>query len=380
MHTSHYVPSFDTIAYIQPQILSGVAKFLSFTRFSGSTDFADLVSPQMNNQKDYTYGMVFLVTIMVTILVLWASVLIVLKYHGDVSGCAAGNPFQTSSNSSSSTQNETFDTNSLDGSRHDAEEGVPLESSVQQSKNYKKAPIKAAKRRQRRTRIVFITFGVVLLVCTALLLVFSFSSFQRTMESSDEIMTTSQDIVDQIKATVVTVESAIEYANETLSRTALDIRSVCPNFLTEEDVGVDLVNLTIIMRREFQTLDEVGAVNMTEINRTLSTVQNGLNRLRDTVDTAEQKSWMFPLVLLIVFVIGTIMLVGAMLAWTNKSSSSFERKMAYGILPIAILLAAVCWLVALGCAIASLITSGKQRQYELNHAIFGFLISHISIP
>lgn len=368
-HLSHNVPSiFHTTTYMQPQILSGVSNFLSFTRFSGSTDFADLVSPQMNEQKNYTYGLVFLVTVMATILFLWASVLIVLKYHGDITGCAAGNPFETSSNSSTvrtsasnpSTQNETFDTSfSLDsGTRHDVENDGS-QSSMRQSKRSVKDPIKAAKRRQQRTRIVFVVFGVAVLVCTVLLLVFSFSSFQSTMESSDEIMTASQDIIDQLKSTVRTVDSAIEYANETLSQTSLDLRSVCPNYFTEEDIGVDLPNLTIIMRNEFETLETIGAVNMTEINRTLATVQGGLDRVRDTIDTADQKSWVFPLVLLIVFVIGTAMLVGAVLAWTGKSSSSFERKMAYGVLPIMILLAAVCWLVALGCAIASLITSGK---------------------
>lgn len=354
---------------IQPQILSGVANFLAFTRFSGSTDFADLVSPELNEQKDYTYGMVMLVTIMATILFLWASVLIVLKYHGDISGCAAGKPFQTSSNGSTvrssvshpSTQDETFDTSSLDD-HGDAEEGVPVDSSIQQSKGSKKDPTKAARRRQRRTRIVFLVFGMALLACVVLLLLFSFSSFQRTMESSDEIMTSSQDILDQLKATVMTVDSAIDYANATLSQTAMDIRSVCPNYLNltqQQDIGVDLVNLTIIMKNDFRTLEELGAVNMTEINRTLMTVQGGLDRVRGTIETADEKSWIFPLVLLIIFVTGTAMLVGAVLAWTGKSSSNFERKMAYGVLPIMILLASVCWLVALGCAIASLMTSGK---------------------
>ena len=353
--------------------MSGVANFLSFTRFSGSTDFADLVSPQLNEQKDYTYGLVFLVTIMVTILFLWLSVLIVLKYHGDISGCAAGNPFQTSSKGSTvrssvshpSTQNETFDTNSLDDPG-DTEEGIPVDSSIQPSKISKKDPMKVAQRRQRRTRIVFLVFGMALLACTVLLLVFSFSSFQTTMESSDEIMTSSQDIVDQLKATVMTVESAIEYANATLSQTSMDIRTICPNYLTlQQDIGIDLANLTIIMKNDFRTLEEIGAVNMTEINRTLATVQGGLDFIRSTIDTADQKSWIFPLVLLIIFVIGTAMLVGAVLAWTGKSSSSFEKKMAFGVLPIMILLASVCWLVALGCAIASIITSGKPMQCQI---------------
>lgn len=167
----------------------------------------------------------------------------------------------------------------------------------------------------------------------------------------------SQDIVNQVKSTVRTVESAIEYANETLSQTPLDLRDVCPNYVNADDLGVNLNELTVILREEFETLETVGAVNMTEINRTLATVQNGLDRAQAAIDTSDEKMWVFPLILLIIFITGTAMLVGAVLAWTGKSSSSFEKKMAYGVLPIVIIMAVVCWLLALGAAIASLVTS-----------------------
>jgi len=142
----------------------------------------------------------------------------------------------------------------------------------------------------------------------------------------------------------------------------MDIQEVCPNYTSAQDLGVDLDELTVILRDEFQTLETVGAVNMTQINRTLTLVQNGLDRFQATVNTADEKMWVFPLILLIVFVTATAMLVGAVLSWTGKSSSNFERKMAYGVLPILIIMAVVCWLLALGAAIASLVTSGK-RQY-----------------
>lgn len=158
-----------------------------------------------------------------------------------------------------------------------------------------------------------------------------------------------------------TVESAVDYANETLWNITMDIKEVCPNYTSAQDLGVDLDELTVILRDEFQTLETVGAVNMTQINRTLTLVQNGLDRFQATVNTADEKMWVFPLILLIVFVTATAMLVGAVLSWTGKSSSNFERKMAYGVLPILIIMAVVCWLLALGAAIASLVTSGKGQ-------------------
>jgi len=192
-------PEYDISSnFTAPRLLSGVAKFLSFTRFSGSTDFADLVSPNMNEQKNYTYGLVLLVTIMVTILFLWASVLIVLKYNGDVVGCAAGKPFQTvvtestvrTSVSHPSTQNETFDTSSLESRTRELENNAARSATAEPKVSAKDA-VKAAKKRQLWTRIVFAIFGVIVLACTVLLLMFSFSSFRKTVDSSEEIMLVS---------------------------------------------------------------------------------------------------------------------------------------------------------------------------------------------
>jgi hypothetical protein len=265
------------------------------------------------------------------------------------------------------------------------------QNSTREPKEFKKDPIKASRRRQQRTRIVFVSCGLAVLVCTSLLLVFSFSSFQKTVESSDQIMMVSashltqidssrqsyesqltslffakasQDIVDQVKSTVKTVESAVDYANETISNTQLNLQTVCPNYVTAEALGVNFDELAAILKEKFEMLETMGTVNMTQINRTLATVQNGLDRVRNATETTEQKMWVFPFVLLVVFITIIAMLVAAVLAWTGKSSSRFERKVAYGVLPFLIIVAFVCWLLALGAAIASLVTSGKNAGWH----------------
>jgi hypothetical protein len=170
----------------------------------------------MNEQKNYTYGMIFLVTIMATILALWASILIVLKYHGDATGCAAGKPFQTSVTESTvrtsvshpSTQNETFDSSSLESrTPHDVENNNAAQSSTEEAtKGPSKDPVRVAKRRQKRTRIVFAVFGVTFLACTILLLIYSFSSFQSTIESSDDIM-----MVSALKDESISYDQELKY-------------------------------------------------------------------------------------------------------------------------------------------------------------------------
>ena len=143
----------------------------------------------------------------------------------------------------------------------------------------------------------------------------------------------SQDIIDQVKSTVITVDSAVAYANETLANIQLDLRTVCPNYVNAEQLGINLNELTTILREKSQALETVGEVNMTKISTTLATIQNGINRVRVAADTTEQKIWVFPLTLLVVFITVTAMLVAVVLAWTGKTSSSFEKKMAYGVLP-----------------------------------------------
>jgi cytochrome c-type biogenesis protein CcmH/NrfG len=334
---------------------------LSFTRFAGSRNFADLVSPNYNDQKDYTYGFTVFVSIMASLLFVWAAILIILKYEGERVGCASGRPFQVTieqatAQSSSST---IIDLDSSIDSTSDVELLDEQRSTNESSKGTREVKMKAIVRRQRRTRIAFFLSGLVVLVCAALLLVFSFSSIRQSTKKADELFAVSQDIINQVKTSVKTVLSASDYANETFASTSWDFNQICPNFASTESLGVDLKELTAVLGTEFNKLQTTVNSNMTNINQTISLVQDTLDKIQGAIEKTDENLWILPAVVLFIFVVAAAVLVTAVLTWTGKSRINFEKRIAYGVLPVLIIVAVICWNLAVGAAISTLVSAGR---------------------
>lgn len=343
----------------QPRVLSVVSKFLSVTRFSGSRNFADLVSPNYNDQKDYTNGFITYVSVMAAFLFLWAAVLIVLKYKGERVGCASGRPFQAMKEQavgqSSSTTVIGMDSSIVSTSD---EELVDEQRSTNESKETSEYKINAVRRRQRRTRFVFFVSGLVVLVCAALLLVFSFSPIRQSTKSVGVLLDVSQDLIDQVKTSVRTVASASNHVNETFFSISWDFNKICPNFENTASLGVDLQELTDVLGIEFNKLQTEVTRNTTGINQTLSLLHDTLDKMQGATEKTYENLWIFSAVILFVFVVTTVILVAAILTWTEKSRINVEKRIAYGALPFLVIAAAVCWIIAACAAISTLVSSG----------------------
>ena len=344
----------------QPQVLSVVSKFLSIARFSGSRNFTDLVSPNYNDQKDYTYGFITFVSVMAAFLFLWATVLIVLKYEGERVGCASGRPFpvvkvQAVGQSFSTT---VIDMDSSTNSTNDEEEVSDEQRSTIESKGTSKDKIKAIRCRQRRTRVAFFVSGIVVLVCVALLLVLSFSPIRQSTKSVGELLDVSQDLIEQVKTSVRMVVSASNSADETFFSTTWDLNKICPNYENTTSVGVDLKELTGALGTQFNKLQTEVTIYTIDFNQTLSMFQDTVDKMQGATEKTEENLWIFPALLLFVFVVTMAVLVAAFLTWTEKSRISFEKRIKYGILPFLVIVAAVCWIIAGCAAISTLISSG----------------------
>lgn len=344
----------------QPRVLSVVSKFLSVTRFSGSRNFADLVSPNYNDQKDYTHGFIIFVSVMAAFLFLWAAVLIVLKYKGERVGCASGRPFQTTKEQavgqSSSTTVIDMDSSSTNSSND--EELLDEQRSTTESKGTSECKIKAIRRRQRRTRVAFFVSGLVVLACAALLLVLSFSPIRQSTKNVGELFDDSQDLIDQVKTSVRTVVSASNHANETFFSTSWDFNMICPNFENATSLGVDLEELTGVLSTQFNKLRTEVTMHANDFNQTSSLFQGTLNKVQGATEKTDENLWILAALILFVFVVTTAVLVTAALTWTKNSRLSFEKRIAYGILPFLVIVAAVCWIIAACAAISTLISAG----------------------
>lgn len=174
----------------------------------------------------------------------------------------------------------------------------------------------------------------------------------------------AQGILDQVKANVKTVESASAGAKEALSSTSLDIATICPNYVDYADLGVDLPDLSAIVGRERDNLQTAITTNVTMINETLSSIQATLDRIQTAVERTDDNLWVFPAVLLVAFVTTIVALVAAILSWTGKGSTRFEKRFAYGVLPFVVVVAVVCWIIATGAAISTLISSGTFAGFK----------------
>jgi hypothetical protein len=232
------------------------------------------------------------------------------------------------------------------------------QSTNESSKRTSEEDIKTIMRREQRTRIAFFASGLVVLVCAVLLLVFSFSSIRQSTKKAEEIFDVSHDLIDQVKTSVKTVLSASDYANETFASTSWDFSEICPNFNSTESLGVDLKDLTAVLGTEFNKLQSMVISNMTSVNRTLSMVQDTLDKIQGATEKTDENLWIFSAFVLFIFVVSASVLVTAVLIWTGKSRISFEKRITYGVLPIMIIVAVMCWILAAGAAISTLVSAG----------------------
>lgn len=180
-------------------MLASISWGLSYTRFSGSKNFADLVSPNYNDQKAYTHGLIILVSIMGSLVLIWALVLTILKYKGESVGCASGRSFHRRKENefhvATSDTDQSTDAEDCGASIASKSEKFPDEDSTnEQKEENQKAFYERVHRRQRRTRIAYFVSGVCLLVCLSLLLAFSFSPIRQSAQNAGELIMVSAHV------------------------------------------------------------------------------------------------------------------------------------------------------------------------------------------
>ena len=204
-----------------------------------TTDFASFFSTSQAEQVDYVNGILVSGVIVFSVFLLWAFILIVLKVKGKEVGCASGRAFYTETNdddhhdtqstdssdeSYSSRENDNFGSsgssssnskernwntrNSNLQSKNDfqdddesgsAEYSFDDESDGGRSEDYDSQngwlsadePRRSTNRREKRTRICFLVFSSISLLCVPLILVFSFGPMKETTQITDDLILVS---------------------------------------------------------------------------------------------------------------------------------------------------------------------------------------------
>lgn len=185
---------------------------MDIPRSKYSTAFADYLSNDEDNQKEYTNGLLILICILGGAFLTWGSILMFLKFKGSDVGCASGRAFESQDDQmgiTDSTDLEEFSNSIKSSGNHDdpalEETSFPSSSlcssdvgSLYESSNsifnsadtddisYKEGP------RAFRTRIMFFIFACLVLACVPIGLALSFAPMKEVLKSPEELFRVSK--------------------------------------------------------------------------------------------------------------------------------------------------------------------------------------------
>lgn len=333
--------------------------FFRALRIFHTKNFADYFSTSRRAHDEYVYGIVFVLFLVALTVFSWGVILIVMKYRSGQFGCAAGKPFHTHSEGSVRTQSSSGrgaesleNDSSLDSGSN---EGSTASSIVGQTTN--SSALAANRRRARRTRVAFLVFGVGAITIMVLLMVFSFSRIKESIETSESSLVATQDIIDQVRSALRSVESAGQFAIQVVSTTNFDLLTLCPNASSVGyDLGIDLEGFAAQASADFSTLKMIVENNLTTFNDTVQNIQDIKEEVEVNLEYTQRYSWIIPGLLLGVAITATFAMLGVTLAWRGKSGKTFQKGMSYAALPMLIVFSLVCWTLTMAAAAGTIST------------------------
>ena len=190
-----------------------------------STNFADVFSPDREEQHQYVDGLLAMMVAFLLFFILWVFVLLALKFRGKDVGCASGQAFRTkeeeedlestddddasivsSIGSSSRGSSHPEDENSVSkliaaeakkNSSNDEEGGPPTdditrpadEASFDDGSENAHLRLVRTNQREKRTRFCFLVFGLLSLICVSVILVTSFGPLKEASITTGQQVT-----------------------------------------------------------------------------------------------------------------------------------------------------------------------------------------------
>jgi len=243
-------------------------------------------------------------------------------------------------------------------------------------------------KRERRTRACFLLIGVLVWVCTPLILVFSFGPMREAAKYSEEVATVrhrasrrrhcqfrylicllkmGRGTLDQVFAAIDSIETASASAKDILVATPLDIETVCPDVEVENlemSLGVDLSDILTILSQDFTGLHDTVRTEIENISEAVNEIENGIVSFEDSVQNIEGYLWMIPGLLFTCITLVTIAMFGVLMAWREKSGKSVQRIMSWFVLPLLIVVALACWATVVVASVGAMASSGMWVCFQ----------------
>jgi len=169
--------------------------------------------------------------------------------------------------------------------------------------------------------------------------------------------------MDQVEASLNSIESASMSALEIVDNTPTDLGVVCPlidELEFEALLGIDLRGIIQAVSEEYDRLKDEVRTQLSLGNMIVDSVENGISDFEASISKTEENMWIIPALLFVISVLSAISILGVVLAWKEKSGIRFQRSMSYGVLPLLILVSIACWMVVVVSSFGSMIGTGKS--------------------
>jgi hypothetical protein len=177
---------------------------------------------------------------------------------------------------------------------------------------------------------------------------------------SVSIFQATRDALDQIKASLDTIESAAKSADEIVKETPIELDVICPEIppaQIEDELGFDLKQMVSLLESEYQSLSKEVNRNVSTVGKLIDDIETGLYDFEGYVNHVESVMWIVPGFLFAVSLLAAISMLGVLLAWKEKSGRTFQRTMTYVILPTLIVASITCWVIVLCTSFGAMVSS-----------------------
>jgi hypothetical protein len=363
-------------------------------RSSSSTDIAAIFAGDESSESDsYRSGLIILASLTGSMLFIWGTVLVILKWKSKSVGCASGSAFQGSTFDTLDKVSELprsdacstdLEDDSLSAStgvedRKDVDKEVPTNAeyegsfhssicastierrvSVDDDAETVESFVSVPTAREKRTQIAFFVFSLVTLACIPLVLILSFSPMKDASNASDHYVSDAREIIARVQVALTTIATAANSSVLILDTMQLNFTEICPLANVsdaEAELGVELDTMLDHFLKNYSSLEQEISLNILDIDIILANVEDSLEFVEASYAESDRYLWMVPGILFLLGSLSLITMFGVFLAWKRNSYRRFQCLLSYGILPVFVALSVACWMIAVATAVTTAMSS-----------------------
>lgn len=308
-----------------------------------------LASSDHNEQVDYVLGVIFIPLLMVTFLFYWIIIILLLKCLGKhKAGFLSGHRFASKPNNSVTTKgrqgNKKYGFLSIvnDDDSDDGQGGAY--STITREDD--SCLIDCCVGHANRSRTIFLTCGVLILIFCILLITEGLRNVDNTFTAVEKTAVQIRDILAE-STTITTSLIRIGYNTKDIRDVAvIHLEGFCP---AGEKVTKALKTDKLV--GELTKLSDMIVAEATKLKITLGTIVSTADDAIDQVDQWANWGWGPAFLVLPYIVCSSILIVGTLMAWLGVSFRGLQLVETYIIIPLFSILSVVSWVVS--CIIAT---------------------------